>query len=515
MRLDQLLQSAPASILRGHDAPISSITEDSRAVTPAALFIARPGLTHDARRFIPDALRLGAAAILTDPASAPSIPPSVPLAVSHDLPLALARVAESFYGNPASKLSVAAVTGTNGKTTTSFLLRHILSYSRPTGLITTVLIDTHSAKHKAVMTTPSAIDISRSLAEMVHAGCESAVLETSSHALHQKRVAAIPFRAAVFTNLTGDHLDYHKTMDEYAAAKAILFESLDEHAAAIVNMDDPWSLRMIRDCPAHIYACSLGSPLDRAASWSFCHAQFLSPPSASPLVGLTGPWGVIDTELPLVGAHNLMNALQAAAAAYALGCPPSDIRRALASAPAPPGRLEPVRRRADSPEPISVFVDYAHTDDALARALAALRPLVPQAASLRVIFGCGGDRDRTKRPRMAAAAEQHADHVVVTSDNPRTEDPQAIIDMVLQGFSPLARARALTDTDRERAIRAVIASANEGDIVLIAGKGHEDYQILPDGHGGTTRRHFDDRLVALDALHARFSHAQPARTARA
>lgn len=515
MRLDELLHSAHTSILRGSDTPITSITEDSRAVTPGALFIARHGLTHDAARFIPDAIRAGAAAILTDPRAVASVPPSTPLAVSPDLPLALAVAAETFYAHPAPKLSIAAVTGTNGKTTTSFLLKHILSYSRTTGLITTVLIDTHSAKHKAVMTTPSAIDISRYLAEMVHAGCASAVIETSSHALHQKRVAAIPIRAAIFTNLTGDHLDYHKSMDEYAAAKAVLFESLDKHASAIVNMDDPWSLRMIQDCPAHIYACSLGAPLDRSASWSFCHAQFLSPPSVAPLVGLTGPWGVIDTTLPLVGAHNLMNALQAAAAAFSLGASPSDIQRALASAPAPPGRLEPVRRRADHPEPISVFVDYAHTDDALIRALSALRPLVPQGASLRVVFGCGGDRDRTKRPRMAAAAEQHADHIVVTSDNPRTEDPQAIIDMVLQGFSPLARARVLTDPDRERAIRAVVASANEGDIVLIAGKGHEDYQILPDGHGGTTRRHFDDRLVALDALHSRFSHTHAARTARA
>ncbi len=515
MRLRELFQASHALIHRGHDVDVTSITEDSRAITPGALFIARPGLTHDARRFIPDAIRAGAAAILTDPPTLPSVPPHVAAVSAEDLPLALAIVAEAFYARPGSRLQIAAVTGTNGKTTTSFLLRHLLAQSRATGLITTVLIDTGAEQRKAVMTTPSAIDISRALSEMVNAGCRAAVLETSSHALHQKRVAAIPASVAVFTNLTGDHLDYHKSMDDYAAAKAILFESLPADAAAVINIDDPWSLRMIRECKARIFSCSLGAPVDRSPSFTPCRAHRLSPPSATPRIQLDGPWGSIQTSLPLVGDHNLMNALQAATAAHALGASPEHIRAALASAPAPPGRLEPVRRRADTPEPISVFVDYAHTDDALSRALAALRPLVPQGASLRVVFGCGGDRDRTKRPRMAAAAEQLADHLVITSDNPRTEDPQSIIDMVVQGLSPGARTSAHTDTDRERAITEAIHQAREGDIVLIAGKGHEDYQILPDRNGGTIRRHFDDRLVALGALHARFASKPNARTANA
>lgn len=515
MRLRDLFQTQTAHIHRGHDVNVTAITEDSRSVTQGALFIARPGLTHDARRFIPDAIRAGATAILTDSQSLPSLPPDLAAITSDNLPLALALAAESFYDNPASRLRIASVTGTNGKTTTSFLLRHILARSRRTGLITTVLIDNGAAQHKAVMTTPSAIDISRTLSEMVDAGCESAVLETSSHALHQSRVAAIRPHAAIFTNLTGDHLDYHKSMDEYASAKAILFESLTPESAAVVNIDDPYALRMLRDCKARIFACTLGAPTDRAPSYIPCRARRISQPSTTPDVEFAGPWGVIQTTLPLVGDHNLMNALQAAAAAHSLGASTDDLQEALASAPAPPGRLEPVRRRADTPEPVSVFVDYAHTDDALSRALAALKPLVPQGAALRIVFGCGGDRDRTKRPRMAAAVEKLADHIVITSDNPRTEDPQSIIDMVLTGLSPRARAAALTDTDRERAITSVIAGATQGDIVLIAGKGHEDYQILPDGRGGTVRRHFDDRLVALDALHARFSTTTPARTVRA
>jgi UDP-N-acetylmuramoyl-L-alanyl-D-glutamate--2,6-diaminopimelate ligase len=311
-------------------------------------------------------------------------------------------------------------------------------------------------------------------------------MEASSHALHQKRAAAIAFKIGVFTNLTGDHLDYHQTMDAYFDAKAMLFESLPVDGVAVINIDDPAGAAMAKRTRAKVLTCSLH---DGSAS---CHANMGEQSLNSIDAMFVGPWGKFDACLPLVGAHNVINALQAAAVCHALGLDGNSLKQSLETCSAPPGRLEPVTGPKDS---FAVLVDYAHTDDALDNVLRGLKPIVQAGAKLRVVFGCGGDRDRTKRPRMAKVACRWADEVIVTSDNPRTEDPQVIIDEIRAGVPEARLASTLFVIDREAAIHEAIRRTGDGDILLVAGKGHEDYQII-----GTTKRPFDDRKVAAAAL---------------
>jgi len=290
----------------------------------------------------------------------------------------------------------------------------------------------------------------------------------------------------VFTNLTGDHLDYHRSMDAYAQAKARLFRSLSAEAWAVVNIDDPSASQMVRDCSARGLTTSLVDP--GADCFAKCDNQTIEQVDAS----FRGPWGKFSVCLPLVGEHNVANALQAAAACWVMGLKRDALRTGLNSCSAPPGRLEPVTTPNDD---FTVFVDYAHTDDALDNVLQALRPLVPEAGRLRVVFGCGGDRDRTKRPRMAAVAARYADELIITSDNPRTEDPQTIIDEILVGVPQARRADTVTLVDRRAAIEHAIERWGPDDVVLIAGKGHEPYQII-----GTQKHPFDDRRVAAEAI---------------
>jgi UDP-N-acetylmuramoyl-L-alanyl-D-glutamate--2,6-diaminopimelate ligase len=329
---------------------------------------------------------------------------------------------------------------------------------------------------------------------MVAHGCDSCVAEISSHALHQRRAAGLSVAGAIFTNLTGDHLDYHGTMEDYACAKAMLFEMLPSapRGWAVVNSDDPAAARMVRRCAARVISCSI------AGRGATCQADICREGIDGCEVTLSGPWGSFGILLPLIGRHNVINSLQAAAACYELGVGRAVLREGLRSVTAPPGRLERVAGAGE----LTVLVDYAHTDDALQNVLRALRPLVPQGAKLRVVFGCGGDRDRSKRPRMAAAVCQWADDVIVTSDNPRTEDPQAIIDQVLEGVPAERRPHVAAVVNRSEAIERAIESSVAGDVVLIAGKGHEDYQII-----GTVKHPFDDRLVAADALRGRHLEA--------
>lgn len=510
MRLRDLIQGldvhAPESLL---DVTVTSVTDDSRQVIPGALFVARRGEFVDGRRFVKGALADGAAAVAMEPGPGESPPSDGPILVTRDAALLLAVAAERFQGSPTSAMDVVGVTGTNGKTTSCFLIRRLLEAGgRKCGLVSTVRIDAGSEGEplqKATMTTPGAAALAKMLGAIAAHGCDSVALETSSHALEQKRVAAVRYKVAVFTNLTGDHLDYHGDMATYASAKAKLFESLAPDATAVVNADDPWSERMLRDCRAKIVLCTAGAPMLRLRNAQNASAQVTSASGDGTDVVLTGPWGEAKLRLPLIGAHNVMNALQAAAAAHALGADRAVIERALASAEAPPGRLQPVTRSANSKESVAVYVDYAHTDDALERSITAVRAAAPAGSRLWLVFGCGGDRDKTKRPRMGEVASRLADVLVITSDNPRTEDPRSIIDQVLAGVSAERGREAAkrAEVDREKAIHSAILDAAAGDVVLIAGKGHEDYQILPDGKGGTVRRDFDDVLVAREALQKR------------
>lgn len=490
---------------------ICDITDDSRTVVPGSLFIARAGTKADGRKFIPDALAAGAAAVLTDDPGV-SLPAKVPLVVADDVPLVSAQIAERFYGAPSSKLDLIGVTGTNGKTTTAHLIHQILNGTGVRcGLIGTVVIDDGVEVAPATLTTPPSTELSRTFARMVEADCKAAVMESSSHALDQGRVAALHYDIAIFTNLTGDHLDYHKTMDAYAAAKAKLFEMLAPEGWAVVNAEDPAAPRMLRDCKARVLRCSIldGSVPRQAVSWGSrdhghqdCTATVRSMTMNGTRLLLSGPWGKFETTTRLIGRHNVMNALQAVAACYAAGIQAAALERQLSVAVAPPGRLEPVTA---SDDPFAVLVDYAHTDDAMRKVLTTLAPLVqnrgkPDGGRLSIVFGCGGDRDRTKRPRMGAAAVELADLVYVTSDNPRTERPSDIIGEVLSGIDAGARFKVAVDADRRHAIHRAIDQARPGDIVLIAGKGHEPYQIVSDGRGGTVTHHFDDREVARAAL---------------
>jgi UDP-N-acetylmuramyl tripeptide synthase len=597
---------------------VCDITEDSRTVMPGSLFIARKGENSDGKRFVGAAIAAGAVAVLTDEAGfelgspAPragslddqgkgpgsesrgtqeearrgaSGYPSQPVALltAGDIQLAIAMIAERFYGKPSSKMIVIGVTGTNGKTTTTFLIHQMLNaLGIRCGLIGTVVIDDGVETAAASLTTPPALGVSRTLARMLDAGCKAAVMEVSSHALHQRRVGAVSFNAGVFTNLTGDHLDYHGTMEEYGAAKAMLFDALPADGVAVVNIQDPAHARMVRGVRAGVRvvgcavadckmggtggssargvasaglgvagrACSMeseggcpnttggqvASATPLTTPMTECRARVMGADTSGTGVEFTGPWGHRASRIPLVGAFNVMNALQAIATVHGLwGGTDEDalsfeiIAGALERACAPPGRLEPVTREG---EPIQVFVDYAHSDDALATVLRVLREAmgrsghaahgpgkgtsavgagpVPQAGhastgQIWCVFGCGGDRDRTKRPRMGKVAAELADRVVITSDNPRTEDAGGIIDEIRVGVPALAAGKVAVEPDRERAIRWAVGQARPGDTIIIAGKGHEDYQILPDPKkkGGTITRHFDDREVARGALKER------------
>jgi len=536
MKLKELIQSAPGASLRpvggpahdgdgasqihgAEDIEIACVTEDSRRVRPGALFVARPGSKGDGADFVADAIARGAVAI----AALPSV---VERCRDRDARVrwytcdaparTAAHLAHAVVGWPSRAMKVAAVTGTNGKTTVSTLLRQLLEASgMRCGLIGTVEVHDGRTSVPASLTTPAAEDIARALRSMADNGCRAASMETSSHALHQDRTAGIDFSVGIFTNLTGDHLDYHGTMDAYAAAKAKLFDDLSPDATAIVNAMDPAHERIARHCRAPIFRCATmqdetaqaGSARSARSEGSARSSSFdaIAIVHQATLAGASitfqGPWGSFRAELPLTGRHNAMNALQAIVAAHAMGVAADTLESAVGRLRAPPGRLEPVTP-ADAP--FQVLVDYAHTDDALANVLASVRPMVAAPARVIVVFGCGGDRDATKRPRMASTACRGADLVFVTSDNPRTEDPESIIEQIMTGVGDDARSRVRREVDRARAIQGAIAEARPGDVVVIAGKGHEDYQIV-----GTTKRHFDDREVARSAIEALSAECAP------
>lgn len=553
MKLSDLISGLDVVVSRGDASRVRvcDLTEDSRTVMPGSLFVARRGTRADGRRFVGDACELGAVAILSDDpdacsggASPTGIEPGgslsggggeqsehhrdvgkdVTLLVAQDVALVSAQIAERFYGEPSSRLQVVGVTGTNGKTTIVHLIHQVMNQVGGAGIrcgmMGTVEIDDGREVALATMTTPPAIEVSRTLGVMVENGCKVAAMEASSHALDQRRVGAVRFRVGIFTNLSGDHLDYHKTMDAYAQAKSRLFAGLGPDGWAIVNASDPASEQMLEHSAASVIRCverELNESERSNGGW--CGFTILERSLAGMLVRFEGPWGVFATHVRLIGAHNAMNALQAVAACHVLGMGNAAIVEGLARASVPRGRLEPViatdaRSAAQDPKGLMpsdqreapmVLIDYAHTDDGLDKALRAVRDAMGSTrGKLWVVFGAGGEKDRTKRPRMGRVASTLADRVVVTSDNPRREKPSAIVDEILSGIDPDVRTkRVAVQIDRELAIRYAIQHATAADVIVIAGKGHETEQVLPAGDsGGTVKIHFDDREVALRALDA-------------
>lgn len=504
MELGALIEGLGVRCVRGVVAGVRvcDVTEDSRTAVPGSLFVARRGLKADGRLYAEAALECGAVAVLTDDASLEVPARSLAcLLVCEGVARVSARVAERFYGGPSSKLAVVAITGTNGKTTTAHLVHQILNRAHVRcGLIGTVEVDDGREVAPATMTTPPAIEVSRTLATMVEAGCAACVMEASSHALDQGRVSALAIDVGVFTNLTGDHQDYHGSMGAYRAAKKRLFEQLGGDGVSVVNMDDPEGAWMAGPNPVR---CTGGEGGD----W---RVRVVGSTIAGLELAIEGPAYAVSGRTRLVGGHNAMNALEAIAAADAVlerrGLGAEERRAAVAAAlpvlHAPRGRLERVVDGDGGVGPF-VFVDFAHSDDALGKALGSARALVPAGGRLWVVFGCGGVKDELKRPRMGRLAGELADRVVVTSDNPRTEPPGRIIGQILEGMGAAARERALVHADRARAIRAAVEAAGERDVIVIAGKGHEREQELAGADGGIVRIAFDDAKEARAALRER------------
>lgn len=472
------------------DREISSIAHDSRMAGPGTLFFALPSLHPDRRgsdaavtSHILEAVGKGAVAVVT---SADVDMPRATMIRVENPRAALAAAAAVFFRHPSLQLQTAAVTGTNGKTTTTFLLKHLLDVAdRPCGLIGTVRYVIGPRELPADRTTPEADDVQRLLREMREVGCRAAVMEASSHALHQGRLRDVEFDAAVFTNLTQDHLDYHETMEAYFAAKALLFGQLAgqtrKKGTAVVNMDDRYGRRLIDDHLQRVTTITYGH-----SSNAMFRATDLRTDFHGTQYSLHADGKSYLVRLPLFGSFNVYNSLAALAAMHALG---HDVRKsvvALKDAPQVPGRLEMV----PGPKSFRVFVDYAHTPDALLNVLQTVRSLDP--ARVITVFGCGGDRDRAKRAPMARAAEQFSDWCIVTSDNPRSEDPESICRQVAAGLQGANHEVVL---DRRAAIRRAVALAGPGDIVLVAGKGHEDYQEFAD-----RKIPFDDVAESAAAL---------------
>jgi UDP-N-acetylmuramoyl-L-alanyl-D-glutamate--2,6-diaminopimelate ligase len=463
------------------------VTHDSRQVRRGWVFVALRGLKADGVAFAPQAIAKGAAAVIAE--HPPDTPSEIPWIVVADARRALALLSAEFHRHPSRQMKVVGITGTNGKTTTSYLLAAMFEAAGVRcGVMGTVSYRIGDRELQATRTTPEAPDVQALLRQMVDAGCGACVMEVSSHALALARVEGIEFAAGVFTNLTRDHLDFHADMEDYFAAKRKLFDMLPAEAPAVVNLDDPRGIALV-------------DAAKRPVTYAINRAADVSPgPLTYSLEGLAfdlrTPQGIAQVRSRLVGRPNVYNILAAAATAAALGTPLAAIERGLSELEGVPGRFELASGRDDD---ITVIVDYAHTDDALRNLLETARPLAERR--LITVFGCGGDRDRSKRPLMGMVAARLSDVVVITSDNPRSEDPERIIEEARRGAQPElrnGRTELLTIVDRKDAIATAVRGAHAGDVVLIAGKGHEKYQeiagrVLP----------FDDVAVARQALAAR------------
>ena len=466
-------------------ATVTGIAYDSRRVQPGNVFVALKGEHADGTAFARQAIERGAIAVISQDAAPDNVP--VAWTIVPDARLTLARVSAEFFGNPSTNMQVIGITGTNGKTTTAYLVASIFDAAGiRCGILGTVGHRIGQELREATHTTPEAPEVQSLLREMVDRGCGACAMEVSSHALSLRRVDGMTFAAAVFTNLTRDHLDFHEDMEAYFQAKRRLFEMLPREAPSLINMDDPRGSSLIE---------LAGRPVTYAVNR---HADITPGPLSFSLQGLTfdarTPRGTLHITSSLVGRPNVYNILAAVSTATALGVSFDAIERGITSLDGVPGRFQVVSGPKDD---VTVVVDYAHTDDALRNLLETARPLA--AGRLITVFGCGGDRDRTKRPLMGAVAGRLSDLIVVTSDNPRSEDPLKIIEEIQRGITVDTRRdtaqRMLTYVDRHEAIGKAIELARPGDVVLVAGKGHEKYQIV-----GSDVRPFDDVAVAREAL---------------
>lgn len=473
MKLSEILAKANAAEVRGNlELDITGVQIDSRQVQPGNLFVAVKGTQADGHAFIPKAMENGAAAVLQSDPLPQDAPEGVTFVRVADTEEAVGRVATAFYGDPTSRLKLVGVTGTNGKTTIATLLYHLFrNLGYKCGLCSTVCNYIDGREVPTEHTTPDPITLNRLLGEMVAAGCEYAFMECSSHAIHQKRIGGLKFAGGIFTNLTRDHLDYHKTFENYRDAKKVFFDNLGADAFAITNADDKNGSVMVQNTAATVRTYSTRSAADYKG-------RILEESIEGMLLDIDGT----EVSVHFVGRFNVSNLLGVYGAALMLGVEKNEVLRQLSLLHPVNGRFEAIR----SPKGFSAIVDYAHTPDALVNVLTAIND-IRRGGRIITVCGAGGNRDKGKRPIMAREAAERSDRVVITSDNPRFEEPEAIIADMMAGVSEELRPKVLCITDRREAIRAAAMMAEKGDIILVAGKGHEPYQDVKG-----VKHHFDD-----------------------
>ncbi|MCR5712887.1 MAG: UDP-N-acetylmuramoyl-L-alanyl-D-glutamate--2,6-diaminopimelate ligase [Prevotella sp.] len=480
MKLSELLKYVkPVSIIGDEQIDITGVNIDSRKIEKGHLFVAMKGTQTDGHKFIPKALELGASAILCEDLPAEKAEGITYVQVT-STESAVGPVATVFFGEPSQKLRLVGVTGTNGKTTIATLLYNMFrKFGHKCGLLSTVCNYIEDEAIPADHTTPDPIELNRLLGRMVDAGCEYAFMECSSHAIAQQRIGGLKFTGGLFTNLTRDHLDYHKTFENYRDAKKAFFDSLPKDAFAITNADDKNGSVMVQNCKANVKTYSTRSMADFRARIIECHFE--------------GMYLEIDGKevgVQFIGKFNVSNLLAVYGAAVMLGKKPEDILLVLSTLKSVAGRLEPIR----SKEGVTAIVDYAHTPDALENVLNAIHEVLDgKGGQVITVCGAGGNRDKGKRPLMAQEAAKQSDRVIITSDNPRFEEPQDIINDMLAGLSAQQMKNTLSITDRKEAIRTACMMAQKGDVILIAGKGHEDYQEIKG-----VKHHFDDREIVRE-----------------
>ena len=479
MKLKELLKNvSPLHIVGDIEVDITGVNIDSRRIESGHLFVAIAGTQTDGHKYIPKAIELGAKAILCEhfPEILTDGVTYVSVASTED---AVGKVATLFYGDPSSKLTLVGVTGTNGKTTIATLLYNMFrQFGHRCGLLSTVCNYIEGEAIPADHTTPDPIELNRLLAQMVDSGCEYAFMECSSHAIAQKRIGGLKFKGGIFTNLTRDHLDYHKTFENYRDAKKAFFDGLDKDAFAIINADDKNGSVMVQNCKAQVKTYSTRSMADFKARIIECHFEGM-------YLDIDGK----EVGVQFIGKFNVSNLLAVYGAAVMLGKKAEDILVILSTLKSVNGRLEPIHSR----EGYTAIVDYAHTPDALENVLNAIHEVLNGKGKVITVCGAGGNRDKGKRPLMAQEAVKQSDKVIITSDNPRFEEPQDIINDMLAGLDAKQMKKVLSITDRREAIRTACMMAEKGDVILIAGKGHEDYQEIKG-----VKHHFDDKEVVRE-----------------